>query len=887
MKIILLDADPSRAALVRESLASEGRVGEFASVATAGQLREALGRGHYDVVLSDYGSTAGNDLEALRVVQELGFGTPVVLLADPIGEERAIEVVRLGAADCVIRTRMHRLPSVIERVVREAAARNAGAAGVMRDIADRNNQDEELRLFRVLVDRSNDSFEVVDPATARFLDVNDKACADLGYTREELRQLRVFDIDPDIDSERWAATMARVRQGPFSVETIHRRKDGSLFPVEVNMRHVSLHRDYLVVVARDITERKTVEADLRLQSSALASAANAIVITDLAGAIQWVNPAFCALTGYDVAEALGKNPNELLKSGQQDRSFYERMWKAILAGQVWRDELVNRRKDGTLYTEFQTITPVRDYAGRITHFVGVKEDITARKQAEERIREQAEIIDHAPLAILIADLDHRITYCNHGAVTFYGRPREEIVGRTAADVLAEESLEMVHRARLETLAKGSWHGEGPFATTTGRHGYAEFYMLLIKDALGRPRARLSIAIDLTEKKKLEEQFLRAQRLESLGMLAAGIAHDLNNVLAPVLMGAPLLRLRSSNPADLRLLETIENSANRGAGLVRQILSFAHGASGEKVVVQTKHLLRDIVHFMEETFPKSITLEHDFPNDLWPVRGSPTNIHQVVLNLCVNARDAMPKGGNLLLRAENRCIEAGKEREVSNLRPGAYLVIEVTDTGVGISPENLERIWDPFFTTKGEGKGTGLGLSTVRGIVASHDGAITVDSVPGQGTSFRVFLPAHEADTNSVDARRATTSALMPGSGELLLFVDDETSIRDIGATILGRAGYRVIVARDGFEALTQFLPNAAEIAVVITDLGMPVMDGHELSHAVRRLNPQVGFLFMSGLDSSSDSAAPMLVPLLKKPFGAEELLQAVRRVLDEQRAKKS
>jgi PAS domain S-box-containing protein len=999
MKILHLEDNPRDAALVHDVLTADWPDLVIKVVATRDDFLRELAGGGYDLVISDYQLPGFNGLEALQLVRERAPEVPLVFFSGTLGEESAIEAVRAGAADYVLKERMQRLPLSVQRVMREKAehqarrqiegalaqeqyllrmlmdsvpdhvyfkdaesrfiavnralarrhgvepaalvgrtdfdlftpehaqqafedeqhilrtgtpilgkeeketwadgkvtwvstsklplrdgsGRTIGTFGVSRDITELRQQAESLRLFRALVDRSNDVFEVIDPETARFLDVSEGGCADLGYTREELLQLRLFDVDPQLEPAKWPAMMEAIRQsGSASRESLHRRKDGSVFPVEVNIRWVSLERGYLVAVVRDITERKKTEARLRLQSSALESTASAIIITDRAGSIQWVNPAFTALTGYSLDEALGRDPNELLKSGRHAPVFYERMWETILAGRVWQSDMINRRKDGTLYQEHMTITPVRDEAGQISHFVAVKEDITERKQAEDRIREQAEIIDHAPLAILITGLDHRITYCNHGAVELYGLSREELLGRTAEEILAPEAVPRIAAARAEAIARGQWTGEVTLVTRAGRQLQAEFHMLLIRDAEGRPRGRLSIAIDITQKKKLEEQFLRAQRLESLGMLAAGIAHDLNNVLAPVLMGAPLLRARATSPTELRMLDTIENSASRGAALVRQILSFAHGVTGDKGIIQVKHLLRDLTALMEGTFPKSITLQEDIPSNLWTIRGNPTQIHQVVLNLCVNARDAMPNGGTLHLRAENRRIDIAEARNHPDAQPGPYLVIEVTDTGIGIPPEVMEHIWEPFFTTKGEGRGTGLGLSTVRGIVANHGGFISLESTPGRGTTFRIFLPADDGAAEPAD-KGAAGQPMPRGNGELVLFVDDEASIRDLGTAILSRFGYRVVTARDGIDAMTHYAPRAAEFALVLTDIDMPGMGGFELASAITKLNPSARLVFMTGLDAHDEAGRPALpagLRVLSKPFAVEDLLQAVREGLD-------
>jgi nitrogen-specific signal transduction histidine kinase/CheY-like chemotaxis protein len=408
----------------------------------------------------------------------------------------------------------------------------------------------------------------------------------------------------------------------------------------------------------------------------------------------------------------------------------------------------------------------------------------------------------------------------------------------------------------------------------------EFSMTLIRDNAGQPKARLSIGTDVTAKKNLEEQFLRVQRLESIGMLASGIAHDLNNILAPMLLAAPMLRDQMSNSVHVNMITTLEKSAERGAALVRQILSFAQGVSGAHQLVQLKHILRDTTNVITETFPKNIQLVDRIRGDLWPILANPTQIHQVLLNLCVNARDAMPSGGKLGILAENCMLDEDSAGAIDGAKAGAWVVLQVEDTGTGIPEDVLAFVWDPFFTTKEPGKGTGLGLSTVRGIVDNHKGFVTLKTVRGKGTTFRVYFPAAEVTTSQ---RKADSihPFLVRGKGELVLIVDDEPQVREVAAATLAHYGYRVLLAKDGTEALALFTTRGKDISVVITDLNMPILDGAAVANVVHQLNPDVKILVMSGLNSGARNPQMQKFAgaFIAKPFTAQALLNAVNSLL--------
>ncbi len=509
------------------------------------------------------------------------------------------------------------------------------------------------------------------------------------------------------------------------------------------------------------------------------------------------------------------------------------------------------------------------------------EERRQRREAEHRIREQAALLNQAGEAIFITDLEDRISYWNEGAERLYGWKSEEVIGRRPPQ-LFDFGMASQGAGRDETFAKGQWAGELRTRNRAGEILVVESRQTLIRDEAGNPKARVCINADITGRKRLEEQFLRAQRMENIGLLAAGIAHDLNNMLAPILLAAPMLREHISDSSALAMLGTLEKSAERGANLVRQILAFAHGATGEQSLLQVKHLLRDTVAVMGGTFPKSIKLEDYIPGDLWTINANPTQIHQVLLNLCVNARDAMPNGGTLRLRAENQLLDAAVAGAIKGGRAGAFLVLQVEDTGTGISPEVLAHMWEPFFTTKGLDQGTGLGLSTVRGIVESLTGFVDVKSVAGRGTKFRVYLPA--VDGPVVDPANPAVRPIQLGNGELILMVDDERNIREMTATMLTRNGYRVILAADGAEAVMVFAERGAEIRLVITDLHMPNLDGAMLSRALRRIKPGMKVLVVSGMSSALGQRPGFKLEefadgFLQKPFKPAMLLAKVHELL--------
>ena len=377
--------------------------------------------------------------------------------------------------------------------------------------------------------------------------------------------------------------------------------------------------------------------------------------------------------------------------------------------------------------------------------------------------------------------------------------------------------------------------------------------------------------------------MRAQRMESIGTLAGGIAHDLNNILAPILMPIDILKLTATDAQAKNVLETIEISAKRGADIVRQVLSFARGMEGERVEVQPKHLLQDVESIIKDTFPKNILLRFSIPNDIWTILGDPTQVHQILLNLCVNARDAMPNGGSLTIEVENCVLDEHYAAMNLQAKAGRYVNINVTDSGTGIPPNILEKIFEPFFTTKGINKGTGLGLSTVMGIVKSHGGLISVYSEPNKGTTFKVYLPAMEM---SSEARKTQLeqAGLPRGNGETVLLVDDEASIITITTQTLQAFGYRVLTATDGAEAVAAYAEHKIEIAVVLTDMAMPIMDGAAAIRALSKINPSIKIIAASGLHANADATKASgagIKHFLTKPYTAGTLLKTLRTILEE------
>lgn len=508
-------------------------------------------------------------------------------------------------------------------------------------------------------------------------------------------------------------------------------------------------------------------------------------------------------------------------------------------------------------------------------------DISDRKHSDERLLAQSNVLDQASDAIYVTDAEKRLIYCNQAAEVISGWSAEEIAGKTISEVFPDISASQMEGVREQTEQHGNWRGEIQVRNRREELLWIELGASLVRDSKGVPNGHILICTDITDKKQLTEQFLRVQRLENLGMLAAGIAHDLNNVLSPIGMVASLLESRLTGERDQKFLKILESSTNRGAGLVRQILSFAHGVSGELREVQVKHILRDVLTMVHETFPKNITVKEHVLTDLWPVQGDATQIHQIVLNLCVNARDAMEGGGTLAVSGVNVVLDESAMERMPEAAPGEWIKLEVSDTGHGIPAEILEKIWTPFFSTKVATKGTGLGLSTVRGIVERHEGFMQVESSPEAGTVFQVYIPAVKSDHNSASPFESQDT--LRGSGEHILVVDDEAMILDMARETLTEYGYRVSTAVDGKKAAEIIISDDADIDLLVTDLMMQKIGGVELIGMLKSLHPDTQVIVITGVDLKEVKADPKLqsrvATYLNKPFEMNALLSAVAEIL--------
>ncbi len=636
------------------------------------------------------------------------------------------------------------------------------------------------------------------------------------------------------------------------------------------------------LLQQDVARRKAVEAALR------ASEAELRLITEVIPQIVWrarpdgwhthFNKQWLTYTGLSLDESLGHGWLRTLHPDDRQRSR-ARWQEAVSTAQPYEIEYRMRRADGRYHWMLGRALPLQDSDGRVLQWFGTCTDIDDLKVAEARITEQASLLEKTRDAISVRTLDHRVTYMNRSSERIYGWRAGEAKGQSAVDLLRPEPTVFAEAMR-QVLAEGEWTGELQTRTKTGAPRTMDCRWTLVRGEGGAADTILAIETDVTERTVLAQQFMRAQRLESIGTLAGGIAHDLNNSLAPIMLSLELLRTTTDEAGRRDLIDLIEASATRGTAMVRQVLSFARGVEGRLVPVQVAQVIHEIQKIANDTFLKNVIVRTSVPGSLPSVVGDPTQLHQVLLNLCVNARDAMPDGGVLHVTAAEAALTEQEAQRHPDASPGAYVVVSVADTGTGMTRETLDRIFEPFFTTKDVGHGTGLGLSTSLAIVRSHRGFIDVESTPSLGTTFRVWLPV--ATDVEAAAPPVEPTPLPRGNGELILVVDDEQANREMTARTLEAFGYRTLVAGDGVEALEHCAAQTDAISAVITDMMMPVMDGRALIDALRERAPSLAVIATSGLDLDDRGHRGGHAPLplfLAKPYTTDALLTLLDRVV--------
>lgn len=510
-------------------------------------------------------------------------------------------------------------------------------------------------------------------------------------------------------------------------------------------------------------------------------------------------------------------------------------------------------------------------------------DVTEAQLREQRLEEQdallasqSALLDNARDAIIVRDLDSTIRYWNEAATRIYGWSREQVLGRRAREVLYSTPDDF-DVAIARTLADGHWTGELRQVSSAGARIVVESSWTLVRNEQGEPESIFSVNTDITEKRRAEQLALRTERMESLGTLASGIAHDLNNVLTPILMAVQLLKPGESSPDRQDLLVSMEAAVKRGADMIRQVLSFATGATGRRDTVDVAALLNEVAGLARD-WPPAVHLTLDVEPGLWETQGDETQLVQVLLNLLSNARDAMPDGGTVSVRARNAVL-ADTYSSVSHLAmPGSYVVVEVEDEGIGIPNDSLAKIFEPFYTTKEVGSGTGLGLSTSLAVIRGHGGYMQAYSEQGRGSLFRIHLPAEERVPPVTADAVGTADDLPRGSGELILVVDDEAAIRQMTRQTLEAYGYSTAVASNGAEAIAYVEAHESEVALVLTDMAMPVMDGAATAAYLIEHYPRIPVIAASGLNANGGvarAASSGVHAFIAKPYTTEQLLTTV------------
>jgi two-component system cell cycle sensor histidine kinase/response regulator CckA len=641
-------------------------------------------------------------------------------------------------------------------------------------------------------------------------------------------------------------------------------------------------------------ERKQAEQEVHVRTMALQAAANGILITDREGHILWANAAFSNMTGYTLNETLNQNPR-FLQSGAQEEHFYKELWNTILAGNVWRGGMTNRRKDGSLYYEEMTITPVRSTGEEITHFIAVKQDLTEHKKAEAELKAAQEklnrLLAHSPSVIYSLRFEGATlvpVWISENIRQLFGCDTSEAYSPEwwISHIHSEDRhLATSHDNHL--LASGQSTKEYRFQHKDGSYRWISDEQRLVRDTAGNPIEVVGVWTDVTDRKGLEAQLRQAQKLESIGQLAGGVAHDFNNILTVIQGHAALLLSNSSlGEATLESAQQIALASERAAALTRQLLTFSRKQVMQPRSLDLNEVVSNVIKMLKRILREDVSLRVNYSSNLAMVHADAGMLEQVLMNLAVNARDAMPRGGELIISTSDETIGQDYFQHNAQGAPGEYVCLAVADTGSGIPPDVLPRIFEPFFTTKAIGHGTGLGLATVYGIVHQHRGWIKVYSEIGKGTLFRVYLPIikEQAPRTNAPIRELNVT----GGTETILLVEDEAAVRTLARNVLERKGYSVIEAGSAVEALKNW-GRHAKVDLVLTDMVMPGgLTGLDLMKKLNEELPSLPAIYTSGYSVDIVGKEFELrdgINFLQKPYSPRRLAQTVRDALDKSHAR--
>ncbi|MBS4027818.1 MAG: PAS domain S-box protein [Ignavibacteriales bacterium] len=768
----------------------------------------------------------------------------------------------------------------------------SGAVVAFKDITELQIQQKKLKETSLqattVINSSNYIFyraNAFDDFDIQFLSENFRTV--LGYTLEEgyANGFWVNNLHEEDKEIVFEGLNKLFEKNAYTFEYRFKRKDGTyrwMIDESKVVRDEQGNPKELIGSWADITERKKADEQIKTQSELIELINDAVFLTDMERTILFWNNGAERMLGYTAHEALGNNLFKMLKTRVTNYPSIEAARAELEQVGSIAIELLCTTKDGRdLFIE-GTAKIIKDLRKRPESTLVIFKNITERKKSEKQIKQQATLIDFISDGVFLLDEQYRVLFWSKGGERMYGYTSEEAIGKNIIELL---QMKPVVQSNINDTVQqyekaGKIKTELIVTTKDGRELHIEAVADSFNDMFGNLKSTLVMHRDITEHKKLEKQFLRTQRMESVGTLAGGIAHDLNNVLSPIMLSLQMLRRKLPEEKDQKFITIIEDSATRAANLVKQVLAFSRGVEGERKPMQVRHLANEIKKFMLETFSANIEAKVNIPKEVWTVNADATQIHQVLLNLCVNARDAMPNGGTITIEAENLLVDEHYAKMNTEAKVGPYIILSVRDSGEGMSPEIQAKVFEPFFTTKEIGKGTGLGLSTVFSIVRGHDGFITLYSEVGKGTQFKIYLPAlQSSETQQAEEKRAE---LPFGNGETILLVDDEVAVRGITKLVLESNGYNVLTANNGAEAMEVFAANKDTIHLVLTDMNMPVMDGAALIHALRSIAPNTKIIAASGLADKKkmENVESLQVnAFLGKPYTAEKLRETLEKVL--------